>query len=225
MLRRHVALKSFCSFGYISTLCAWKALRSARFFQNVHSVAWITRPWVFFVAWTQIWLKESLHTEHLCTALLEFLSSTQRGKHLIFWSQVFEAGGRSKLMLCGSSNPCWCWSLSGNWCFWSGLQFSDSSITSSCCSWSMFSWFDHNFNFLQNQQMDRHLDYLLLPWVTFLIGVYQLWMLRFHVALMSFCGFGYFSTVWAWKALRITRYFQNVYSVHWIIPPWVIFVA
>ena len=33
----------------------------------------------------QIWLKEILHTEHLCTALLEFLRSTQRGKHLILY--------------------------------------------------------------------------------------------------------------------------------------------
>ena len=84
----------------------------------------------------QIWLKESLHTEHLCTALLGFLSSTQRGKHLTFWSRVFEAEGGSGLMLYGSSNPCWCCSLSGNWCSWNGLQFCDSSITSSCCSWS-----------------------------------------------------------------------------------------
>ena len=84
----------------------------------------------------QIWLKEILHTEHLCTALLEFLRSTQRGKHLIFWSRVFEAVGGSGLMLCGFSNPCWCCSLYGNWCSWNGLQFCDSSITSSCCSWS-----------------------------------------------------------------------------------------
>ena len=140
MLRFHVALMSFCGFGYFSTVWAWKALRIARFFQNMFSVHWIIRPLVFFVKWTNL-TQESLHTEHLSAALLELLSSTQRGKHLIFWSKVFEAGGRSKLMLCGSSNPCWCWSLSGNWCFWSGLQFSDSSITSSCCSWSMFSWF------------------------------------------------------------------------------------